>query len=51
MCIIHINLSVRDEYVFLDAGTLCSYRLVKDTKTSIYAHVHINTRLQQFLYY
>lgn len=24
MCIIHINLSVRDEYIFLNAGTLCS---------------------------
>lgn len=50
MCIVHIYLSVRDEQFFLNAGTLCTYRLVNDTQTSIYSHVHIYTWLKRFLY-
>lgn len=47
MCIAHIYLSVRDELIFfLNAGTLCIYRLVNYTQTSIYSHVHIYTWLK-----
>lgn len=49
ICIVHVDLSVRDEQTFLNAGTLCTYRLLNDTQTSIYSHVHVYTWLKQFL--